>query len=88
MSIGLCIDRASVGVSGAPELPGLEALLRDGGGVAVERGDEVEEREERDEMDEMDEMDEPRILRRLMGTVPDMRRPLAEGERSELPRIR
>ena len=62
-----------------PELSGLDAPLLDGGGVAVERGD--------DGVD-MEDMDEPRVLRRLIAVAADMRRPLVDGERSEEPRMR
>ena len=61
-----------------PELAGLDAPL-DGGGVAVERGE--------DGVD-MDEMDDPRVLRRRMAAAADMRRPRLDGERSEEPRMR
>ena len=67
------------GVGGDPGLPGLDAPLDDGGGVAVERGEGGED---------MEEIDEPRVLRRLIAAAADMRRPLDEGERSDEPRIR
>lgn len=67
-------------MGGIPELSGLDAPLHDdGGGVAVERGE--------DGVD-MEEMDEPRVLRRLIAVAADMRRPLVDGERSEEPRMR
>lgn len=62
-----------------PELSGLEAPLLDGGGVAVERGE--------DGVD-MDEIDEPRVLRRRIAVAADIRRPREDGERSEEPRMR
>ena len=66
-------------MGGMPELlSGLDAPL-DGGGVAVERGEDGVE---------MDEMDDPRVLRRLIAAAADMRRPRLDGERSEEPRMR
>ena len=62
-----------------PELSGLEAPLPDGGGVAVERGlDGVL----------MLLMLLPRVLRRRIAVAADMRRPRADGERSDEPRMR
>ena len=60
------------------ELPGLDALLRDGGGVTVERGDDGEEREE---------IEPPLVDLRLIADAADRRRP-REEERSDEPRIR
>ena len=62
-----------------PELEGLDAPLDEGGGVAVERGEDGVE---------TDEMLEPRVLRRRIAVAADMRRPRADGERSDEPRMR
>lgn len=60
------------------ELPGLDALLRDGGGVTVERGDDGED---------SDDIESHRVDLRLIADAADRRRPLEE-ERSDEPRIR
>ncbi len=79
MSIGECRVRPS-GVGGVPVLlPGLDALLRDGGGVTVERADDGEDNEE---------IEEPRVVLRRIAEAADIRRPLVDDERSEVPRIR
>ena len=62
----------------APGPPGLDALLRTGGGVMVDRGDGGED---------SDEMEPPRVDRLRMADAADIRRPLDE-ERSDEPRMR
>ena len=69
----------SATVASMPELPGLDALLRDGGGVTVERGDGGDER---------DAMDEPLVVLRLIADAVDIRSPRADDARSEEPRIK
>lgn len=77
-SMGECAARPSAAARAA-ELPGLDALLRDGGGVTVERGEEGEER---------DEMEEPLADRRRIADAVDRRRPRVDDARSEEPRMR
>lgn len=76
--MGECSARPSAVVD-APEPPGLDALLRDGGGVTVERGDDGEDR---------DDIDEPLVDLRRIADAADSRRPLVEDARSDEPRIR
>ena len=75
--MGECSDNPSAAAD-MPELPGLDALLRDGGGVTVERGDDTDDREE---------IEPPLVDLRRIAEAADGRRP-REDVRSDDPRIR
>ena len=76
--MGECSESPSAAAVDTPEPPGLDALLRDGGGVTVDRGDGGED---------SDEIEPPLVALRLIADAADSRRP-REEERSDEPRMR